>query len=391
MLVHALAPPTPGGTPVVLERVLTHLPGIRLDVVTDRALRSRVRAGGAGVLAARYRFVWKWPGWGARWRWGRRLIAAIDGMLAVLAGIRAAVWARRARVRWVLSVTDEGFSPLAGAIAARLAGVPHVVMVFDLWEENAYSDVQRAVAAHLEPVIFRDAAAVVGFCSQAVEHYRAKYGIEAQAIPTPVLPDATEPANAPADRSGPRRLLLAGAVYWAQHDAVARLLSLRGRIPDLEMVTIGSVEMMRLAGLTADRSEPTMGAEQLRRHLAAADVLFLGLSLDSPHPAIIRTATPARLVEYMASGRPLLIHAPPDSYVAEYARREDFAEVVDVPDEQALLDGLRRVLEDPDLSRARSERALRLVHERHDASRVGERFAAILAACAAARRTGGAL
>lgn len=387
MLVHALAPPTPGGTPVVLQRVLTHLPGIRLDVVTNRRLRSRVRAGGPGVLDARYRFVWKWPGWGARWRWGRVVIAALDGVLAVIAGIRAAGWARRDDVRWVLSVTDEGFSVIAGAIAARLAGIPHVVMVFDLWEENAYSDVQRAVAARLEPRILRGASRVVGYCPQTVEHYRAKYGIEAEAIPTPVVPDAEEP-RAPADRSGPRRLLLAGAVYWAQRDAVARLLALRGRVPDLEMVTIGSVEMLRLAGLSADRSEPTMPADELRRQLAAADVLFLGLSLDSPHPAIVRTATPARLVEYMASGRPLLVHAPAGSYAAEYARAEDFAEVVDVADEEALLAGLRRVLDDPELSRARAQRALRLVHDRHDAARVGARFAAILAACAAGRRAG---
>ncbi len=129
-----------------------------------------------------------------------------------------------------------------------------------------------------------------------------------------------------------------------------------------------------------------MPADELRRQLADADALFLGLSLDSPHPAIVRTATPARLVEYMASGRPLLIHAPPDSHVAQYARREDFAEVVDTADEAALLAGLRRVLEDPERSRARAQRALRLVEERHDATRVGERFAAILAACAAGRR-----
>lgn len=387
MLVHALAPPTAGGTPVVLERVLTNLPGIELDVVTNRTLRRRVGAGGAGVLNARYRFVSKWPGWGARWQLGRVLIAAIDGLLAVLAGIRAARWARRDRVSWILSVTDEGFSVIAGAVAARLAGVPHIVMVFDLWEENAYSDTQRAVAARLEPRIFRGAASVVGYCSETVEHYRAKYGIEAEAIPTPVDLEAEAPVK-PEDGSGPRRLLLAGAVYWAQRDAVARLLSLRGRIPDLEMVTIGSVEMLHHAGLTADRSEPTMPADELRRRLAGADVLFLGLSLESPYPAVVRTATPARLVEYMASGRPLLIHAPAGAHVAEYARREDFAEVVDLADEEALLAGLRRVLEEPELSRARVERALRLVHERHEATRVGERFASILAACALSRRAG---
>jgi glycosyltransferase involved in cell wall biosynthesis len=386
MLVHALAPPTPGGTPVVLQRLLTHLPGIGLEVVTNRRLAPAVRAGGQSVLPARYRFVWKWPGWGARWRLGRVAIAAIDGALAVVAGVRAARWARRDGVSWILSVTDEGFSVIAGSVAARLARLPHVVMVFDLWAENAYTDVQRVLARRLEPLTLGGADAVVGYCPELVEHLRERHGIEAEAIPTPVvLDDRTPPPEAPAPAAAPehaarRTLLLAGAVYWAQRDAVARLLSLRGRIPNLQMVTVGNAEMLRDAGLTADRSEPTVPPEVLRRMLATADVLFLGLSLDSPYPAVVRTATPARLVEYMASGRPLLIHAPPDSHVARYARRENFAEVVDVADSDALLAGLRRVLDDAELARARAERGLELVRERHDAVRVGAAFARILAA-----------
>jgi glycosyltransferase involved in cell wall biosynthesis len=378
MLLHALAPPTPGGTPVVLERLLTNLPGVAVDVVTDRSLRALVRAGGPGVLDARYRFVRKWPGWGGRWRFGRLVIAAIDAVLALIAGVRAARWARQDRVRWVLSVTDEGFSVIAGAVAARLAGVPHVVMVFDLWEENAYTDVQRAVAARLEPRIFRGAAAVVGYCPQIVEHYRDKYGIEAVDIPTPVDPGGEPVQGVPAVDDGSREVLLAGAVYWAQRDAVARLLSLRGRIPGLRMVTIGGEETLRHSGLRPDRSEPTMPGTELRRRLGLADVLFLGLSLSSEHPAIVRTATPARLVEYMASGRPVLVHAPAGSHVAEYARREDFAEVVDDADPEALLAGLRRVLEDPEVSARRATRARSLAVERHDAVKVGAAFGRIL-------------
>ena len=41
-----------------------------------------------------------------------------------------------------------------------------------------------------------------------------------------------------------------------------------------------------------------------------ADAVFLGLSFGSDHPEVIKTATPARLPEYMASGTPLIVHAP---------------------------------------------------------------------------------
>ena len=78
---------------------------------------------------------------------------------------------------------------------------------------------------------------------------------------------------------------------------------------------------------------------------AAPMWLFLGLSFDSPHPEVIATATPARLPEYMASGRPLLVHSPAGSHAAEYARSEDFAEAVDQPDEQLLGQALRRLIQ----------------------------------------------
>ena len=91
---------------------------------------------------------------------------------------------------------------------------------------------------------------------------------------------------------------------------------------------------------------------------------------------MIRTATPARLVEYMASGRPLLVHAPRGSHVAEYARSEDFAEVVDAADDAALAAGLRA--RDRRTRSARSsERPARreLAAERHAAPVVRRAFA----------------
>jgi hypothetical protein len=82
----------------------------------------------------------------------------------------------------------------------------------------------------------------------------------------------------------------------------------------------------------------------------------------------------------MASGTPLLVHAPADSHVATYARREDFAEVVDKADDSALAAGLRHVVDDPALSRMRARLARDLAFERHDIARVRQRFLNALAA-----------
>jgi hypothetical protein len=378
MLVHALAPPTPGGTPVVLHRLLTGLPGVRVEVATNRRLRKRVEAGDGRALAAPHHYVDKWPGWGARWRAGRVVVAAIDFALALVAGVRIARWSRRTGARWIMSVTDEGFSVIAGAVAARVARLPHVIMVFDLWEENAYSDVQRAVAHRLEPRIFRSAAKVVGYCQEIVDLYRAKHGIEGAFIRTPIEVGPPPPAARPRPPGEPAELLMAGAVYWVQEDAVRRLLRVAGRVEDLRTTIIADGAQLAAVGISADRVEAPRGAADFRERVAQADILFMGLSFTSAHPQIPRTGTPARLTDFLAAERPLLVHAPPDSHLARNCREADLAEVVDTPDEAALEAAVRRLLDDPEPALARARRARAHLERVHDAPRVRESFAAIL-------------
>jgi hypothetical protein len=107
-------------------------------------------------------------------------------------------------------------------------------------------------------------------------------------------------------------------------------------------------------------------------------VLFLGLGFDTPHVDVIQTASPAKLPEYMASGRPILVHAPRGSHVAEYAREEGFAEVVDAPDDEALRAAVTRVLSDRASGEARVGRAQALVRGTHELSRVREELGRLL-------------
>src|SRR5207237_922682 len=97
-------------------------------------------------------------------------------------------------------------------------------------------------------------------------------------------------------------------------------------------------------------------------------------------PDVVRTASPAKLPEYMASGTPILIHAPRGSHVAEYAREGEFGEVVDAADDERLAAGVRRVLDDPGAAAARAQRARRLAERRHDVEVVRERFHELLEA-----------
>jgi hypothetical protein len=363
-----------------MHRLLSGLDADELEVVTDAALRDDVRRGGPRVLRARYRFVFRKSPRGNRYAIGRFFNATVNVGLAIAAGLRAAAVARRRKVGWILTVADGGFSVVAGAVGARFTGLPHVVMVFDLWEENAYTDVERLFARLLEPRVFCSGTQIVVHNEQMAQHYRAKYGITCTVLPTPVEPWAPSPTPRRQQEHG-REILFAGAVYWAQEDALRRLSRAIRGLDGVRLTIVGSSTddaSLRMRGIVADRLEPELPPETFRLRLEQADVLFLGLGFDTPHPDVIRTASPAKLPEYMASGRPILVHAPRGSHVAEYAREERFAEVADTPDDDELRAALIHVLSDLETANERAARAQELVSERHDASHVREGFCRFL-------------
>jgi glycosyltransferase involved in cell wall biosynthesis len=375
-LVHAFAPPRAGGTPVVLHRLLGALEGVRLEVVTDRVLRDEVAMGGERVLNARYRYFAK-----LRPRPRFRAVGdAVDmvnlALAAPIAGIRAAIAARRANASWIVSPADGGFSQVAGAVASRLSGLPRLVFVFDLWTENAYSPVERLAGRMLERRLFASAAAVVVWSQEAADHLRRSDGVEAAVLSIPVdLPEGAEGGEAAPDRN---EVFVSGALYWAQEDAARRLLRAASQVPEATVTIVGDADALRDKGLEGDRVEPPVPAKEFQRRAARAGALFVGLSFDSPHPEVVRTATPARFAEYMALGRPIVVHAPAGSHVAEYARAQGFAEVVDRPDEAALAQGLRRALSGDEEIVSRARRARALVAERHDTRLVAARFRQLL-------------
>ena len=378
VLVHANAPPVPGGTNVVLARLFGAMRETRLAVYTDLAWRRRVRRGGALLLDGRYGYFLRLGAVAQRLVRLRGLADVLDVGIALIAGLRVAAGVRRlGPPDLFVAPLDAGFSTIATALAARLTRRPYLIMVFDLWEENAYSPIARRIARRVERRILCGAASVVAFSDRVSDHYERKHGLPCELIDTPIA--ATDsPTGTPASNERPLEILVGGAIYWAQEDAVRRLLRVARGFPDVTVTIVGDESDLRARGFHADAYEARLDGSEFQARLQRAGAVFVGLSLESPYPEVVNTATPARLPEAMASGRPLLVHAPAESHAAIYARGHDFAEVVDRPDDHALESGIRALLERPDRAERRTRTALRLVRERHDIAVVAPAYEAIL-------------
>jgi glycosyltransferase involved in cell wall biosynthesis len=88
-----------------------------------------------------------------------------------------------------------------------------------------------------------------------------------------------------------------------------------------------------------------------------ADVLFLPLAFESPIGEVLRTSAPGKMGDYLATGRPILVHAPPDSFVSRYFREHDCGVVVDSNSPNAVAEALKRIATDPSLRQAIGKKA----------------------------------
>jgi glycosyltransferase involved in cell wall biosynthesis len=88
-----------------------------------------------------------------------------------------------------------------------------------------------------------------------------------------------------------------------------------------------------------------------------ADILFLPLAFNSPYPDIIKTSAPGKMGEYLAAKKPVLVHAPSDSFISWYFRKYNCGCVVDEDDPKKLAQKIIRLLNDTEMQKLFSENA----------------------------------
>ena len=103
---------------------------------------------------------------------------------------------------------------------------------------------------------------------------------------------------------------------------------------------------------------------ELRAAQRLSTILYLPQAFNSDQPTMIHHNFPTKAMEYLSSGRPILVHAPADCYLSWLAKKEGFALVVDRPDAQELAAAIDRLVADRQLQEDLVAKALRFVSTR---------------------------
>lgn len=408
-LVSHVLPPAPSGQAIVLSRLLrdldpnqyclisacdegnfneratTRLPGRYFSLGADPVLRLSGSIRTLSKLTRNYYFKFRHSGptvsvgdatlvgeSQAR-QWGRQLTAhglSLVPWVEDRLHLRRQVFQRAARIRRV--VASERCQALvacsgdlidlpAACVAARWANIPFYAYMFDDYATNSSSHVHREFSRDMMKLLMRKAAGIVVPNEFLASTYRTLYGVAPWIIPNPVDAETNRLETDWKMRS-PGHIVYTGAVYDAHFDAFHRLIwalsLMKNSAPELHIYTSSDKQYLRNHRIgepaIIHEAVPMEASMQLQRD---ADIVFLPLAFDSPISSTIHTSAPGKMGELLASGRPVLVHAPRGSFVSWYFRAHQCGEVVDEKDPEQLCRAIERLRHNPEHARALVARA----------------------------------
>lgn len=285
----------------------------------------------------------------------RLLPAAVYELLETAYSLRAAPRLLRAYLRERPDAVYERYNlfMLAGLWLHRLTGVPFVLEVnAPILEERAEHDglTLKGLARWCQRAVWRGADHVLPVTDVLADFARAAGVAEDHICVIPNGANVERLSQAPANEVAKHRLGLEGRLVlgftgfvrqWNRLDRVLELIAREGRDRNLHLLLVGDgparaeLEAMARTLSIADRLTVTgvVAPEAIPAHVAAFDVALI--------PGVTSYASPLKLFEYMALGRPTV--APDTPNIREILKDGEDALLFDPRDDDAFAAAIMRL------------------------------------------------
>ena len=301
--------------------------------------------------------------WGL-WRWRSRAnlllsLLSLGRQSREIAGIL-----QSERCDALLSCTGNFTNMPAGYLASRRAGARFYAYIFDDYTYQWVEGLTRFLASRMEPALLKGASGVIVANEFMRDELHQRHGVTATVIHNPC--DLSEYDAAPIKKRGSGddeiSIVYTGAIYQAQLDALQNLVTALDRLgrSDIRLHVYTAQQVRQLSAPSSSRfvtlhpHQPLAAMPTIQQE---ASILFLPLAFDSPYPRVIRTSAPGKIGEYLSARRPILVHAPHDSFLAWYFREHECGLVVDDKDPAKLAQAIQTLVEDPLLQQRLAVRA----------------------------------
>lgn len=286
----------------------------------------------------------------------------------------------------VIACTGDLFDPPAAYQVSRSLDIPYILYAFDHYSHQWMPPLLHAFARKHEEQLIPGAAEVIVPNEFLCREYRRTYGIEATVLHNPcdLSRYQASPEHDRADKEKEVTILYTGAIYEAHYDAFQNLIQALHTLdrPEvrLHIYTPQSESRLRANNISGEyvtyhKNQPIFMMPEIQQK---ADILFLPLAFNSPYPEIVKTASPGKIGELLAARRPVLVHAPADSFVSWYFKQHSCGLVVDRNDPVELANGIEALIEDRELQQNLSTAAYARAKKDFDDVTIKKRFADLL-------------
>jgi hypothetical protein len=311
----------------------------------------------------------------ARWLNVRRMVREVNRI------------ASQTRAERILTLFPDDYHLYIGYRCSKDLNIPLYT-----WFHNTYLDAKqgyRRILAHwLQPAVFRHSRLNMVMSDGMLEFMSRRYpGVRFATLQHGFsIPQVDPDAIAQSVRlpiSNLVKFCYSGNLNQSCEDATRRIVASLASRPAFELHVYSPTPRKYWDRLGVDLSRvhlhaPTSALDGFAKLLQSYDVLLLPLGITGSMPAAeYQTIFPTRTIPLLTSGRPILAHAPADSFLARFLRDRDCAFVADRADQQHLLAVIDGMLENPEGCRFKVRNAVRAA-EYFDVNRVSNRLRELL-------------
>lgn len=236
----------------------------------------------------------------------------------------------------VIACSAELFDPYCAFMACKELKIPYYLYPFDDCIEQWINQFFYRFAQKIEKIIVEGATSVIVPNEFLKNCYDNRYGINSHLIHNPVYlidysHNFVENFNYSSDSE--INITYTGAIYPATLDSLIRLAEVIVKIEEFKIrLHIYSPDVEKSFNRYGDLIEchsalPLSDMPAIQKN---AHILFLPLSFRSDYSkSLINTSAPLKMGEYLATGRPIVVNSPPDSFLSWYFNKYKCGVVVD--------------------------------------------------------------
>lgn len=269
----------------------------------------------------------------------------------------------------IIACTGDLIDLPAAYNASKKLKIPFYPYIFDYYSHQWTIPKERAFAKSHEEIILKDSANIIVTNEFMQKELKNIYGVNSiiiyNCIDSNIKLNYIDHWPLNADEI---RIVYTGAIYRAHYDAFQNLVkainSLTEENVNLYLYTNQSKEWLtkqQISGKVVHHNYVTL-IESLEIQ-KKADILFLPLAFNTDFPEVIKTSMPGKMGEYLTSGRPILVHAPKDSFVSWYFKKNNCGVVVDEENPLELEKAIHKIIDDKDFRKNIVQNALRCAHD----------------------------